>query len=222
MKTDLEIQKDVMEELKWQPSINSNEIGVSVKNGVVTLSGTVDSYSKKVSAETAAKNVGGVKVVAEEIEVKIFPSSKKTDQEIAEAILNTLKWSSPVQQGKIKVEVEKGWVTLDGEVDWEFQRSSAQTLVENLTGVVNVSNKIKIKPAVTASDIKKKISAAFHRSATVDSGKIIIDIQGNKVTLTGKVSSYAEKKEAENSVWSAPGVDRVVNELEVDFGLIRS
>jgi osmotically-inducible protein OsmY len=205
-----------MDELKWEPFLKASEIGVAVTNGIVTLSGTVDTYGKKVSAEIAAKRVAGVKAVAENIEVKLLNGGKKTDTEIAAAVLNAIKWHSSIPDDKIKVKVEGGWVSLDGEVDWEFQRNSARTVVENLSGVGGISNNIKIIPVVSTVDIKRKISAAFHRSATVDSEKITIGVDGSKITLTGKVRSYSEKKEAENAAWLAPGVNRVENELEID------
>lgn len=215
MKTDLEIQKDVLSELKWEPFITASEIGVAVKNGVVTLSGTVDSYLKKVTAEKAAKRVGGVKAVAEEIEVKTTGSLTKNDTQIAEAALNALKWNSAVKEEKIKMKVEDGVVTLDGEVDWEFQKLSAQKQIEDLIGVKRIINNITIKSSIPATDLKLKISNAFHRSATLDSEKIQIETSGSKVILKGTVRSWAEKNDAENAVWAAPGVNKVDNQLEI-------
>lgn len=216
MKTDQEIQNDVMDELKWEPFLTASEIGVAVKNGIVTLSGTVDRYAKKIAAETAAKKVNGVKAVAEDIEVKLGTSSKKNDTEIAEAALTALKWHSAMQENKIKISVENGWVTLEGDVDWEFQRNSAKYMVENLIGVVGITNNIKIKTVVATTDVKRKIASAFHRSATIDSEKINITLEGTKVILSGKVRSFAEKKDAENAAWLAPGVNSIENKLEID------
>jgi osmotically-inducible protein OsmY len=216
MKTDQEIQNDVMDELKWEPFLTASEIGVAVKNGIVTLSGTVDRYAKKIAAETAAKKVNGVKAVAEDIEVKLGTSSKKNDTEIAEAAITALKWHSAMQENKIKISVENGWVTLEGNVDWEFQRNSAKYMVENLIGVVGITNNIKLKTIVASTDVKRKIASAFHRSATVDSEKINITLEGTKVILSGKVRSIAEKKDAENAAWLAPGVNSIENKLEID------
>lgn len=216
MKSDYQIQEDVMEELKWQPFLKASEIGVAVKNGVVTLSGHVDSYSKKLAAENAAKKVVGVKAVAEDIEVGISPSYHKTDAEIAEAVLDALKWHNAVQEEKIKIKVEDGNVRLEGEVEWEYQRTMAKTAIENLSGVRLITNLIIVKPKISPSDIQKKINAAFHRSATVDSSKIEVEADGSRVTLRGTVRSIAEREDAENAAWFAPGVISVVNNIEIE------
>lgn len=216
MKTDVEIQNDVIEELRWEPLLNASEIGVAVKDGIVTLSGVVSTFGKKIAAENAAKRVYGVKAVAEDIEVKLVEGGRKNDTEIAGAVMNALKWHSAVQENKIQVKVENGWVTLEGEVEWEFQKAAARSMVQDLSGVVGILNKIRIVPSVKAEDIKRKISAAFHRSATLDAEKIHLDISGSKVTLTGKVRSFVEKRDAERAAWLAPGVDKVDNRLEID------
>ena len=216
MKNDIQIQKDVIEELKWEPFLNASEIGVTVKNGIVTLSGHVDSYSKKLSAEKAAKRVAGVKAIAEDIQIGVSPVYNKTDPEIAEAVLNALKWHSAVQEEKIKIKVEDGNVNLEGEVEWEYQRTSAKTSIENLTGVRSVINFITVKPKITPSDIQQKISAAFHRSATIDSGKITAEVMGTTVTLRGKICSFAEKEDAERAAWNAPGVTSVESKIEIE------
>lgn len=215
MKTDVQIQKDVMDEIKWDPFLSVTEIGVSVKNGIVTLSGNVNSYTKKIAAEKAAKRVSGVKIVAEDINVGVSPDYRKSDTEIAEAVINALKWHSAVQEEKIKIKVEDGIVKLEGEVEWEYQRNNAKIAIENLTGVRSVINLILVKPKVSASDIEKRISSAFHRSATIDSEKITASVSGNKVILSGTVSSYAEKEEAERVAWAAPGVSSVDSKLEI-------
>jgi osmotically-inducible protein OsmY len=216
MKSDYQIQKDVMEELKWQAFLKASEIGVAVKNGVVTLSGHVDSYSKKLAAENAAKKIAGVKAVAEDIEVGISPIYRRTDAEIAEAVLDALKWHTAVQEEKIKIKVEDGNVKLEGEVEWEYQRTMAKTAIENLAGVRFVINLITVKPKISPTDIQEKIIAAFHRSATVDSSKIRAEVEGTKVTLRGTVRSIAEKEDAENAAWFAPGVMSVVNKIEIE------
>ncbi len=216
MKSDIEIQKDVMEEIKWEPFLEVSEIGVAVKNGIVTLSGMVDKYAKKAAAEKAAKRVVGVKAVAEDIQVGFSPSYLKSDAEIAEAIINALKWHTAVQEDKIKIKVEDGIVKLEGEVEWEYQRTNVKTVVENLIGVRSVINLINVKPKITTVDIKQKISSAFHRSATIESGRIMVEVNGNEVTLVGKVRSFVEKEDAERAAWAAPGVIRVVSKLEIE------
>jgi osmotically-inducible protein OsmY len=215
MKSDLEIQQDVISQLKWEPFVKASEIGVSVKNGIVTLSGLVDSYSKKIAAETAVRKVSGVKAIAEDIQIGVSPTFKKTDTEIAESVLNALKWHSAVPEDKIRVKVEEGIVTLDGEVEWDYQRTSAKNAVSNLMGVRNVISNLTVKPKALVSEIEKKISAAFHRSATIDAEKISISVTGNKVILHGQVRSYAEKQDAEDAAWSAPGIGSVVSFLEM-------
>lgn len=216
MKTDVQIQKDVMDELKWQPFLTSSEIGVAVKNGIVTLSGIVDSFSKKLDAERAAKKVAGVKAIAEDIQIGVSPVYRKTDAEIAEAVVNALKWHSAVPDDKIQVKVEDGVVTLQGELEWEYQRTSARNAVQNLTGVRSVANLITIKPKLNPFELEQKISAAFQRNATIDAGKVNVSTLGNKVILTGKVRSFAESEDAENVAWAAPGVYHVENKLTVE------
>lgn len=216
MKTDLQIQKDVMEEMKWQPYLNASEIGVAVKNGIVTLSGQVDTYSKKLMAERAVKNIDGVKAVAEDIIVGVLPNHKKTDAEIAQAVLNALKWHSGVQDQKIKIRVEDGIVRLDGEAEWEYQRSNAKSAIEHLDGVRSVINAIVLKPSVTVTDVRQKINAALQRNAVIDAARITTAVVGTKVILNGTVRSFAEKEDAEKAVWNAPGVTSVENKLEIE------
>jgi osmotically-inducible protein OsmY len=216
MKSSAEIQKNVMDELKWEPFLNASEIGVAVKNGVVTLSGQVDSYSKKLLAEKAAKRVAGVKAVAEDIQVGISPGYRKTDAEIAEAALNALKWHPAVEEEKIKVKIENGIVTLEGQVEWNYQRNSAKSVIANLTGVKSVINLITVKPKITAFDIQQKINSALIRSATIDAKNIKVEVFGGKVILRGKVRSFAEKEDAERTAWAAPGVSSLISRLEME------
>ncbi|WP_341900842.1 BON domain-containing protein [Fluviicola taffensis] len=217
MKTDEEIQKHVMEELKWQPSIRSTEIGVAVKNGVVTLTGLVDTYLEKKIAEKAAFKVEGVKAVAEDIEINIGFNHKKTDSEIAQAALDALKWNVMVPEDKIKVRVENGWLTTEGMVEWAYEQHAVRDAMATITGIKGVSNLVKISPKVNPEDVKKKILAAFERSATIDANNIHIENIGSKVTLTGIVRSYAERRDAESAAWNAPGVTMVENNLNVEL-----
>ena len=211
----MEIQRDVISQLQWEPFVKASEIGVAVKDGIVTLSGMVDTYSKKMAAENAVKKVKGVRAIAEDIQIGVSPTYRKTDSEIAESVLHSLNWNTVIPEGKIQVKVEEGIVTLDGEVEWEFQRASARNVVNNLPGVRSVFSNITVKPKIAASDVQNKISSAFHRTATIDAEKVTVEVLGNAVTLRGQVRSYAEREDAENAAWSAPGVATVRNYLEL-------
>ena len=212
--TDEEIQKDVLAELKWDAQVQPNEIGVSVKDGVVTLTGWVDSYLKKWAAEDAAHRVGGVKAVANDIEVKLF--SERTDADIAEAAIRALQWDASVPADKIQVTVSKGWVTLKGEVNWNFEKQDAERVVRRLTGVKGVSNLITVKPSTTPSELKKRIEDALVRNAKVDANTITVEVQGSKAILKGAVRAWVEKEEAERVAWLAPGVTSVENRITVE------
>jgi osmotically-inducible protein OsmY len=212
--TDEEIQKDVLAELKWDAQVQPNEIGVSVKDGVVTLTGWVDSYLKKWAAEDAAHRVGGVKAVANDIEVKLF--SERTDTDIAKAAVHALQWDASVPADKIQVTVSKGWVTLKGEVNWNFEKQDAERVVRRLTGVKGVSNLITLKPSTTPSELKKRIEDALVRNAKVDANKITVEVQGSKAILKGAVRAWVEKEEAERVAWLAPGVTSVENRITVE------
>jgi osmotically-inducible protein OsmY len=220
MKTDFEIQQDVMAGLLWEPALKGAQIGVAVNQGVVMLSGVVDTYYKKVLAEKATKKVNGVKAVAEEIVVKVPGSKTYTDVDIAKAVLNVLKWNSTLDESAIKVQVENAEVTLEGEAEWNFQKTSAQKAVENLEGVCRITNNIRVKNKVIAADVKQKIASAFQRHASIDSKKIKVEVLGDKVILTGTVRSYAEKMDAEQTVWSSPGVMSIENRLEINLEIL--
>jgi osmotically-inducible protein OsmY len=219
MKTNEELRKDVMEEIKWDPELRNvaTEIGVAAKDGVITLSGLVETYWKKVSAERAAQRVSGVRVVACDIEVKLDVVGKRTDTEIAEAVLNALRWNSAVTEDEIEVKVDDGWVYLDGKVGFEYEKRYAQECVEDLLSVRGVTNNIHLKTnPIDTKDIQRKITAAYHRRATIDSSSIKIDTSGSKVTLHGTVRSWAEKKEAESVAWTTPGVLSVDNKIDIE------
>ncbi len=215
MKTDLEIKNDVLEELAWQPKIDETQIGVVVEKGVVTLTGFVDDYSKKMAAEKAVKKVKGVKAVAEDIEVKYGSAYQKTDKEIAKAIVHTFEWNTAVPEKDIEIKVDAGWVWLSGEVQWEYQKNAAKKVVEKLYGVKGVINNIDIKQVVKPTEIKDKIKKAFERLADIDAHNISVDVDGNTVKLRGKVHSISEKDEAKRTAYYAPGVYKVENELEI-------
>jgi osmotically-inducible protein OsmY len=211
VKTDEEIQKDVLAELKWDARIQPNEIGVSVKDGIVTLTGWVDSYLKKWSAEDVAHRVDGVKGIANDIEVKL--ATERTDPDIAAAAVHALEWDAFVPSDKVQVTVSKGWVTLRGEVEWQYQREDAERVVRRLAGVKGVTNLITVKPRVTASELKKKIEDALVRNAEIDANKITVEVQGSKAILKGSVRAWAEREEAERVAWSAPGITSVENRI---------
>lgn len=222
MRTNEEIRKDVMDEIKSTPELRSiaTEIGVATKDGIVTLTGTVDTYRKKLITEEAAQKVKGVKVVASDIEVRIPNSEKKTDTEIAEAVKHALRWNSDVNQDKIEVKVDEGWVYLSGEVDWLFEKNSAQRSVEWLSGVHGVLNNIKLTPRnIDAKDLKTRISAAYHRNASIDANAIKIEVSDHTVTLRGSVGSWSERNEAERVAWAYPGVENVDNKIVIETAM---
>lgn len=208
MDTDIRIRDDVVEELDFEPSVDSAAIGVAVKDGVVTLSGHVPTYAQKSAAERCAQRVRGVKAVAIDIEVRLASDAKRSDDEIAERAVNILRWSTGGGD-KIKVVVENGWVKLNGEVDYYYQKQAAESAVRQLSGVIAVSNLVTIKPGVRPSDVKERIGKALQRSAELDAASIKVDVVGSTVTLSGRVKAWHERKLAEDAAWAIPGVTAV-------------
>jgi osmotically-inducible protein OsmY len=215
VRSDAQIQADVLEELKWEPRLQPNEIGVIVNDGVVTLTGTMTSYTAKFAAEEAAHRVRGVKAVANDIEVKLFPGTERSDADIAEAVVRALERDALIPIEKLDVTVSDGWVTLKGEVEWHYQREDAYEVVHRIAGVKGVRNLIAVKPKVSRTDLKKKIEDALVRTAQVDAKNITVEVQGPKVILKGMVRSWAEKQEAERQAWAAPGVTEVDNQITI-------
>ena len=215
MKSDTQLQKDVLDELSWEPSISEKEIAVAVKDGVVTLGGYVQSYAQKRAAEHAVARVAGVKAVAEDIQVKLPTSTQRSDTEIAHAVINALKWDTEVPDELIKTKVENGWITLEGAVEFFYQKNAAERCVRFLNGVKGVTNLMSVKPGVTMGKVTQNIEAALKRRAEMDAAKIKVDTSDGKVTLRGSVRSWPELKEAENAAWATPGVWSVEDRLAV-------
>jgi osmotically-inducible protein OsmY len=215
-KSNKELQQDVFSELKYEPSVDASEIGVTAKDGIVSLTGKVKSFAEKYAAVHAAERVAGVKAVTDEMKVDVPSLHVRDDQDIAKAALNALQWDIRVPNNRIKVKVETGWVTLEGDVDFWYQQNAAFHAVRSLTGVVGVSNLIKINmPAATAREIKDKIESALRRSAELDAEQITVKVVDDKVILKGTVASWAERQDAERAAWSAPGVTAVEDDLVI-------
>ncbi len=215
MRTNIQLQRDVMDELQFEPSVNASNIGVIAKDGIITLTGKVNNYAEKYAASEAAERVAGVKAVIDETKVDLPLAHQRDDQDIAQAALNALKWHVWVPKDALKVKVEQGWVTLEGAVDYKFQQTAAKDAVQSLTGVTGVSNLITLKAVVAPSDLKVRIEDALSRAAELDGERIKVEVDGNKVVLRGNVSSWAERDEAERAAWSAPGVWDVDDKIEI-------
>jgi VCBS repeat-containing protein len=214
---DTDIQSDVQDELTWTSNVRSNEIGVAVKEGVVTLTGTVESYLARQSAQDAAFRVRGVHAVANELEVRLHESAERTDSDLALAVLNAFKWDAVIPTDQVEVTVSHGYVTLKGRVDWYFQRDAAQRVVQRLAGVKSINNLITVVAHPSPSDIKERIERALIRNAEIDAGTVTVAVSGNTALLKGTVHSYAEKIAAGRTAWLAPGITTVENEIQIAY-----
>ncbi len=216
MKSDIQVQRDVLDELRFDPSLDANDVGVTVHEGVVTLAGKIDSYAEKDAAERTAHRVAGVRAVANELEVVIPGMHRRTDTDIAAVAVDALAWNHNVPADKVTLTVRNGWVTLEGEVSWQFQREAAFNTVAHLRGVRGVTNAIAVRPTVTPQQVKQKIESALQRRASRDAGQVKVETVGGKVILRGTVRTWAEREDAERAAWSAPGVNSVESYLEVE------
>ena len=213
--TDRDLQRHVQSAFDWEPSVESSDVGVSVDNGIVTLRGDVRSFAEKEAAERVALRVYGVRAVANDLTVQIPSAAERTDSDIAQAAVNALQWHTSVPDKHITVVVRNGWVTLSGNVDWQFQKDAAARAVRDLMGVRGVTNTIAIQPRVQAGDVQAKIEAAFRRSAEIDARRVNVAVKDATITLSGNVRSWAERQEAEKAAWAAPGVAQVDDRLTV-------
>jgi osmotically-inducible protein OsmY len=215
MKSDSEIERDVRDELQWDPDLDASDIAVSLKEGVVTLAGYVKSYTEKYEAEAAAKRVAGVRAVANDLEVRLPSVDARPDPDIARDAVAAIKSQLPISSEHIKVVVKNGWVNLEGQVEWQYQRQTAESAVRRIKGVKGVTNLIQLRPRAQPQDIKKKIEEAFKRNAEVDANRVEVKTNGSEVILEGTVRSWVEREEAERVAWSAPGVTKVEDRIIV-------
>jgi osmotically-inducible protein OsmY len=213
--TDKELKRNIEDALNWEPSFDAADIGVSVDNGVVTLRGDVASYAAKSTAERVVLGIYGVKAVANDLNVRLAGEHRRTDSDIAQAAVAALQWNTVVPADRVAVAVSDGWVTLKGNVDWQYQKDAAARAVRDLTGVCGVNNDITVQPHVRVADVQDKIEAAFKRSAEIDARRINVTAADGKVILTGNVRSWAERQEAERAAWAAPGVTQVDDQLSI-------
>jgi osmotically-inducible protein OsmY len=216
MISDHQLRQDVLDELDFEPSVDATHIGVSVNAGVVTLTGFISNYGGKLAAKRAARRVKGVTAIAQEIEVRLPSDRKMADDEIAKRAVDILKWRGELPSDRIDIKVEKGIVTLNGEVDWQYQRADAEAAIQSLTGVVNVTNMIRFRSPVQVPQIREKIQQSLRRSAELDASHITIQAEGSKVILGGKVHAWYERDLAERAAWSAPGVTEVQDRIEIE------
>jgi osmotically-inducible protein OsmY len=215
MRSDSEIERDVREELEWDPDLDAQDIAVSVKNGVVMLTGFTRSYTDRLEAEIAAKRVAGVRAVANDIEVRLPSIDQRPDPDIAQDAVAVLKSELPISHDKIKLTAKDGWITLEGAVEWQYQKTSAENVVRKVKGVKGVTNLITVAPKVEPADLKRKIMEAFKRNAEVDANRIEVETKGSEVILKGTVRSWIEREEAERVAWSAPGITHVEDRIIV-------
>jgi osmotically-inducible protein OsmY len=216
MKTETQLQRDVLDELRWEPSIDANDVGVIAHEGVVTLTGRVDSFAEKDAAQRAAQRVTGVKAVANDLEVVVPGTHKRDDTDLARAAVDAITWNYNVPKDQVRLTVRNGWITLEGEVDWQYQRDAALKTVMFLTGVQGVTSNLVVRPRATPQQIKGKIQAALQRTASRDAAKIEVETVGGTVILRGTVRTWAERDDAERAAWSAPGVSGVESYLEIE------
>ncbi len=215
MKTDTQVQQDVIDELNWEQSVDASKIGVEVADGIVTLAGHVDSYSEKWSAESAAQRVAGVKAIAVEIDVKLPGTSNRTDADIARSAENVLDWNTYLPNDRITVKVEGGWITLAGEVDWDYQRHAAISSVSHLMGVKGVSDQINLRPSIPSDSIKTQIEAALGRRSKATAQHVKVDVHNSDVTLSGTVDNWSDREAARRTAWGTPGVHKVNNNISI-------
>jgi osmotically-inducible protein OsmY len=215
MKTDAQLRADVLAELEWDPSVPTNQVGVTVKDGIVTLTGHLDNFAQEAEIERAVRRVSGVRALAVEMDVRLDPSHQRSDTEIAAAAQTALEWHTQIPLDRLQIQVERGWVTLRGEVDWDYQRSAVEASVRALRGVTGLSNQIQLKPQKAPADVVNRIREALLRHAEHQAKHIEVLKDGSTLTLRGQVHSWNERTAVQGAAWSAPGIERVVNELRV-------